>query len=214
MSAEKPSESREIRVFLSSTFRDFMEERDLLVKQVFPELRRKARARGVEVVDVDLRWGITEEESRQGRVIPICLGEIDRCRPYFVGMLGERYGWIPPADQYSPEVIERQLWLKDHLGGVSVTELEILHGVLNDPAMAGRAFFYFRDPAWSTSQSEPGFVCETPEEEAKLADLKQRIRSSGFAVAENLADPKSLADQSSVPWSGVTLEEQPRRSGG
>ena len=188
-------DSRIIRVFLSSTFRDFMEERDLLVKQVFPELRRKARERGVEVVDVDLRWGITEEESRQGKVIPICLGEIDRCRPYFVGMLGERYGWIPPADQYSPEVIERQPWLKDHLGGVSVTELEILHGVLNDPAMAGRAFFYFRDPRWSRYPDAPGYVCETAEEEAKLRDLKERIRSSGFPVAENLPDPKALADQ-------------------
>lgn len=187
--------SRLIRVFLSSTFRDFMEERDLLVKQIFPELRRKARERGVEVVDVDLRWGITEEESRQGKVIPICLGEIDRCRPYFVGMLGERYGWIPPADQYSPEVIERQPWLKGHLGGVSVTELEILHGVLNDPAMAGRALIYFRDPAWSVSQGEPGFVCETQEEEAKLTDLKQRILTSGFPVAENIPDPKALAEQ-------------------
>jgi hypothetical protein len=141
------SDSRVIRVFLSSTFSDFMQERDLLVKQVFPELRRKARERGVEVVDVDLRWGITEEESRQGKVIPICLGEIDRCRPYFVGMLGERYGWIPTADHYSPEVLERQPWLRQHLGGVSVTELVILHGVLNDPAMAGRAVFYFRNPA-------------------------------------------------------------------
>lgn len=193
--AQDSPASRQIRVFLSSTFRDFMEERDLLVRQVFPELRRKARERGVEVVDVDLRWGITEEESRQGKVIPICLGEIDRCRPYFVGMLGERYGWIPPADQYSPDVIERQPWLKGHLGGVSVTELEILHGVLNDPAMAGRAFFYFRDPAWSVSQGEPGFVCETNEEEAKLTDLKQRIRTSGFPVAENIPDPKSLAEQ-------------------
>lgn len=72
--AQDSPTSRQIRVFLSSTFRDFMEERDLLVKQVFPELRRKARERGVEVVDVDLRWGITEEESRQGKVIPICLG--------------------------------------------------------------------------------------------------------------------------------------------
>jgi tetratricopeptide (TPR) repeat protein len=186
-----------------------MEERDLLVKQVFPELRRKARERGVEVLDVDLRWGITEEESRQGKVIPICLGEIDRCRPYFVGMLGERYGWIPPADQYSPQVIERQPWLNDHLGGVSVTELEILHGVLNDPAMAGRAFFYFRDPAWSTSQSEPGFVCETAEEEAKLVDLKQRIRASAFPVAENLADPKVLADQIGRDFWDLIQEKYP-----
>jgi hypothetical protein len=63
MSAEKPSESREIRVFLSSTFRDFMQERDLLVKHVFSELRRKAREWDVEVLNVDLRWGITEKES-------------------------------------------------------------------------------------------------------------------------------------------------------
>ena len=162
---ERRTDFRIIRVFLSSTFRDFMEERDLLVKQVFPEQRRKARERGVEVVDVDLRWGITEEESRQGKVIPICLGEIDRCRPYFVGMLGQRYGWIPPADQYSPEVLERQPWLKEHLGGVSVTELEILHGVLNDPGMAAWAFFYFRDRAWSDGQSEPGFLCDSTDED-------------------------------------------------
>jgi hypothetical protein len=109
--------NRILRVFLSSTFRDFMEERDVLVREVFPELRRKARERGVEVVDVDLRWGITEEESQQGKVIPICLGEIDRCRPYFVGMLGDRYGWIPPKDQYSAELIARQPWLEQHLGG-------------------------------------------------------------------------------------------------
>ena len=74
--AEDIADSREILVFLSSTFQDFMQERDLLVKQVFPELRRKARECGVEVVDVDLRWGITEEERRQGKVIPICLGRL------------------------------------------------------------------------------------------------------------------------------------------
>ncbi len=191
------SESREIRVFLSSTFRDFMEERDLLVKQVFPSLRRRAQERGVEVVDVDLRWGITEEESQQGKVIGICLAEIERCRPYFIGMLGERYGWTPPPDTYPEELFEREQlqWLKDHQGGASVTELEILHGVLNDRSMAGRAFFYFRDPAWSRDQSEPGFVCDTAEEEQKLADLKQRIGNSGFPVKRNLADPQAIADQ-------------------
>jgi hypothetical protein len=45
-----------VRVFLSSTFRDFAGERDLLVGKVFPELRRKCRERQVELVDVDLRW--------------------------------------------------------------------------------------------------------------------------------------------------------------
>lgn len=88
---ERP-DSRLIRVFLSSTFVDFQEERSLLVQQVFPSLRRRARSREVEIVDVDLRWGVTAEQTEQGETLPLCLGEIDRCRPYFISLLGERYG--------------------------------------------------------------------------------------------------------------------------
>jgi hypothetical protein len=91
-----------VRVFLSSTFRDFAGERDLLVRKVFPELRRKCRALQVDLVDVDLRRGITEEWAQQGKVLPICLAEIDRFRPFFMGFLGERYGWAPEKDQCFP----------------------------------------------------------------------------------------------------------------
>ncbi len=59
-----------VRIFLSSTFRDFGEERDLLVKRVFPALRARLRDRFVELVDVDLRWGITAQEAERGEVLP------------------------------------------------------------------------------------------------------------------------------------------------
>jgi hypothetical protein len=62
--------SRTVRIFLSSTFRDFGEERDLLVKRVFPALRARLRDRFVELVDVDLRWGITAQEAERGEVLP------------------------------------------------------------------------------------------------------------------------------------------------
>jgi len=75
-----------IRLFVSSTFRDFGEERDLLVRRVFPALRD----RFVELVDVCRRWGIKAEEAERVEVLTICLAEIDRSRPYFIGMLGER----------------------------------------------------------------------------------------------------------------------------
>jgi hypothetical protein len=95
-------QSRVVRVFVSSTFRDMHEEREQLVKFVFPELRRRCRERGVELVEVDLRWGITEAE--RGEVLPICLAEIDKCHPYFIGLLGERYGYVPK--HIDPELIE------------------------------------------------------------------------------------------------------------
>ena len=188
------SESRVIRVFISSTFSDFAEERDLFVRRVFPELRRKCRERQVELVDVDLRWGITEEEARQGKVLPICLAEIDRSRPYFIGLLGERYGWVPEKNQYDLSLLLEQPWLDEHRGGKSVTELEILHGVLNNPEMAGHAFFYFRDPTYAVRKGV-GYVETGEQQKEKLQALKDRIHKSGYPVEENYRSPEALAER-------------------
>lgn len=185
-------QTRTIRVFLSSTFRDFAEERDLLVRKVFPELRRKCRERQVELVDVDLRWGITTKEAQQGKVLPICLAEIDRSRPFFMGFLGERYGWMPKSTDYDFSLIQEQPWIDKHRGSKSVTELEILYGVLNNSRMAGRAFFYFRDPKWSLCRGSI-YRSESPDHESKLASLKDCIRRSGFPVVENYRKPEELA---------------------
>src|SRR4030043_71543 len=142
--------NRRIRVFVSSTFRDMMEERNVLMTHTWPELRIFCRDRKVELVEVDLRWGIAEEQSTRKETLKLCLDEIRACRPYFIGLLGERYGWVPGDDAFTADLKEEQSWLKD-LNGKSVTELEILHGVLNNPEMAGRAFFYFRDPKYVDS---------------------------------------------------------------
>jgi nephrocystin-3 len=92
---QRSPRDRVVRVFVSSTFRDMQRERDHLVKYIFPELKRRCRERQVELVEVDLRWGVTEEQAERGEILPVCLEEIDRCRPYFIGLLGERYGWVP-----------------------------------------------------------------------------------------------------------------------
>ena len=116
-------------------------EREELIKRVFPQLRKLCEGRGVTWGEVDLRWGVTDEQKAEGKVLPICLAEIDNFQPYFIGLLGERYGWVP--DEIDPALIEREPWLAEHRHR-SVTELEILHGVLNKPEMADHAFFYFR----------------------------------------------------------------------
>ena len=182
---------RSVRIFLSSTFRDFGEERDLLVKRVFPALRARLRDRFVELVDVDLRWGITPEQAERGEVLPICLSEIDRARPYFIGLLGERYGWIPPEDGYAIDLLERQPWLDEHRGGKSVTELEILHGVLNKPHMHSRAFFYYRAKTYSKTKGGDYLPAST-EDQNRQDELKTRIKKSGYPVTQ-YKDPEALA---------------------
>jgi WD40 repeat protein len=96
-----------VRVFVSSTFRDMHGERDYLNRFVFPELRGRCLRRGVEFVGVDLRWGVTEDETRQQGAVRICLEEVDRCRPFFVCLLGDRYGWVPPPDEIPQPFFER-----------------------------------------------------------------------------------------------------------
>ena len=185
---------REIRVFISSTFRDMQEEREILVKKVGPALRAVATGRQLGFFEVDLRWGITEEQAAKGEVLAICLEEISRCRPYFVGLLGERYGWVPSA---IPEILRREMPWIENKREASVTELEIVHGVLNDPSMARRAFFYFRDPAWIESLSEEhrrGMAAESPEAARRLAELKDRIRASGIPVREGYRSPEELGE--------------------
>jgi hypothetical protein len=185
---------RQIRVFVSSTFRDMHAERDHLVKFVFPQLRGLCEARGVTWGEVDLRWGVTAEEVAEGKVLPICLEEINRCRPYFIGLLGERYGFVPQS--IPAELLEKEAWLREQFEGrKSVTELEIFHGVLRNPAMANHAFFYFRDPAYV--KSVPGkdwknFTTEDTEGVEKLERLKDRIRQSGLPVRENYPTPEAL----------------------
>ena len=61
--------SKTIRIFISSTFRDLQAERELLIKKVFPRLRQMGFNRGVDVYPIDLRWGITEDEAKTGKIL-------------------------------------------------------------------------------------------------------------------------------------------------
>lgn len=161
--------SRQIRVFLSSTFRDMQAEREALIKLVFPGLRRMCRRRGVDLVEVDLRWGITEAQAERGEVLPLCIREIDRCVPYFIGILGARYGSVP-------ERLPDAEWA---VPDASITHMEIHWAALRPGAKTDRAFFYFRRDA----------VGPAPQEA-----LKASIRDRGLSV-EDYSDPDELAER-------------------
>ena len=49
------SKWRDIKVFISSTFRDMHAERDWLVKRVFPGLRERLVPYRINLIDIDLR---------------------------------------------------------------------------------------------------------------------------------------------------------------
>ena len=168
-------------------------ERDYLVRSVFPEIRTACRARHVQFTDIDLRWGLTREEAEQGKVLAICLDEIEKCRPYFIGFLGERYGWSPTDSDLTRknELIARFPSVENSLlQHLSVTEMEIRHGVFDTSEMATHSFFYFRSIELSEQLMEK---CRSPQSDyfesdkccrSKLARLKKNIRNSGLPLLD------------------------------
>ncbi len=178
--------SNELRVFISSTFRDLQEEREHLMKKIFPEIRSLCRERGITFTEVDLRWGLTEEEASLGRIIRTCLEEVDKCRPYFIGMIGNRYGWVPEFHEIlmDPDLLAKYPWIEEMaLEGASVTEMEFVHGVFDAPEVDGVcAHFYHRTDDKSDA--------DDPE---RLAALIERARATAhpfrdFGGSEELGE--------------------------
>lgn len=187
--------ARRIRIFISSTFRDMIAERNEMMSHTWPALRRLCQERHVELVEVDLRWGIAEEQSTRKETLKLCLDEIRTCRPFFIGLLGERYGWVPGDDAFTADLKEEQSWLKDHYGK-SVTELEILHGVLNNPDMAGRAFFYFRDPAYASTRGadfQSTDQSSADKQKRLMNQIRAACKASPIPIRENYPNPVTLA---------------------
>ena len=177
---------RTARIFISSTFLDMHGERDLLTRHVIPELRERCRAKRIHISEVDLRWGITEEEANHERQLESCLSEVDRCRPFFVGLLGKRYGYTPK--EYKTFSGDPKFdWLKTYPAGRSVTELEMHYGALKDPSTSKQSFFYFRDNSFVTQvpqEHRKVFESESKEAAAKIDALKQAIRGSSCTYFE------------------------------
>ena len=95
---------RTFPIFISSTFADMQAERDYLKHIVFPRVEEELQKRRIKLEMVDLRWGVDtismeQEDEREASVLKVCLEEIKRCRPFFIGLLGDRYGWVPTEER-------------------------------------------------------------------------------------------------------------------
>jgi len=190
-------ENRQIRIFISSTFRDMMRERDYLITRVFPELRRYCEERDISLFELDLRWGVTQEESENMMAFKICLNEVDNTRPFFIGLLGERYGWVPDETTLEKmkltKVFDEYEWLLDMLKNKkSITETEIQEGAfLSEDDV--NAYFYIRSAKMDTpaeSREEKG-----SRGEKMLLELKEHIRSDKRCIVNDYDSIEQLGDR-------------------
>ncbi|GHT67361.1 hypothetical protein AGMMS50239_30400 [Bacteroidia bacterium] len=196
-----------VYIFISSTFNDMHAERDYLVKRVFPQVSAWCEERRLRLIDIDLRWGVSEADATQNkRVVQVCLNRIDECRPFFLCFLGQRRGWVPTDKEINdetkkrfPKLIKKTDETDGYLGNKSVTEMEIIHalidpmhngtffgkdGKVKDGSRVEHAFFFLRDPSY----------------------LKQLTHADLKAVYTNEADPDpETADKELNNWREVII---------
>ena len=100
-----------IQPFICSTFKDFSSERDYLQEQIFSKLDKCCQERGSRFCPVDLRWNKNQSQISSDDVLRVCLDSIALCAPYFICILGERYGVHRPVEG-EPSDGETEEWLE------------------------------------------------------------------------------------------------------
>ena len=171
---DKIEKKRNIRIFLSSTFIDLNDERTYLMNIIFPELIRISRKRNVNLTFVDLRWGINEPEfNKINNVADKCFEQIDNARPFFIGILAGRYGWVPKDDTQHSKINDfhghSRAWFKN---GYSMTHMEMEYGVFLKPDNAEYSYFYFK----SDKSIDVKYKENNPDYEKRLEALKSKIK--------------------------------------
>ena len=206
----KKNRIRYATAFISSTFADMKSERNLIMYNVFPKVKRWAFERGIVFDILDLRWGINENQAENlHHTIKICLERVNECDPLFVCLLGDRYGWIPDGKDFDSALLGRDVSAYE---GISATELEILQALdgafFDGPPKS--CVFLFRDSLGTQEMSEELRRTYLDAEHAdKLRDLKKRIarRNNVIRYSATLEAANDGVALGQFRAAGVALEE-------
>ena len=168
-----------VKIFVSSTFRDMHGERDLINDLVVPQINEILKRYRVHVIVVDLRWGLTVEDTSNAGLgaLDHCLREVENCKPYFIQLLGDLYGWCP--DDYRVSKQKDFEWMQSYPPGFSATHLECIQGLLRFSGKPVRGFCYQRDPSFLEDIQDPEtrsiFEFDYPGDNVKL-ELRESMR--------------------------------------
>ena len=100
--------------------------------------------RNLDLIECDLRWGVPADTTSDN-TIWTCLRELNRCyednegQPFFIGLLGEKYGWVPDIKNLKTQLVQEFNWIPN----ISITFMEYLHGALR--SHNSNACFFIRN---------------------------------------------------------------------
>ncbi len=135
---------------------------------VFPQIEAEYQKHDIGFSWVDLQWGITEQESRDGKTLELCLKEIERCQPFFLGLVGPYAGWVPSREECTFHSDRIDEFFRENEGR-PITELEFLynHSVAGSAEDSGILFL--------DAELSDGFDPAAREKFERSAEEEQRL---------------------------------------
>ena len=105
---------KKLLIFVSSTFTDTHEERNILLNKVQEYLREVARQYGIEVTFIDMRYGVQAENTLDHMTWIACHRELTRCFEesagvFFLSLQGDKYGYMPLPKTFDQKAFEKRM---------------------------------------------------------------------------------------------------------
>ena len=184
-------------IFVSSTFKDFQVERELIFRKIEKEINEELQKKNIGVNFVDLRWGIDTEEGGLKKVITFCIDYVNKSKPYILIMLGDSYGSLVSKDLLEPIYNINNLNYdgKDK----SVTEVEIESSLLFEGDNQRKIVINRRITNLDRSNSS---IYYDKENHSKLEKLKEKIlnvidKENVYSYDAHLENDKLVIDNPS-----------------
>ncbi|XP_064604560.1 TPR repeat-containing protein DDB_G0287407-like isoform X2 [Liolophura sinensis] len=169
---------RTVKLFITSYNDDFFSEREVLRKQVLPDLKAWCETKKVRLQECSVKWGGRHPDKRDMTDLEKIQTAIENCyynnvMPLFINLTSESLGWIPMWGEYDDEMVEDFL----EAYGLLVEDLEVMYGAYREDNH--NSLFVIRSDT---------FLESVPEEEkcnfAYRARASDRLQEMGYKITK------------------------------
>ena len=100
--------------FVSSTFTDTHDERNIILSRLLPELTKISQPHGIDITFIDMRWGVKDENTDDHMTWDACKAELKRCineshETFFISLQGYKYGYRPLPREINQVIFDHHI---------------------------------------------------------------------------------------------------------
>ncbi|XP_071161707.1 TPR repeat-containing protein DDB_G0287407-like [Mytilus galloprovincialis] len=122
-------QKKPVKVFITTYSDEFYTERDIVRKEVLPELKSWCESKHLTVEEQFVKWGSKHPDRRDVTELEKIQTCIETCyfqdvMPIFINITSESVGWVPMWDECPDEVVENYI----EAYGLVVEDLEVMNG--------------------------------------------------------------------------------------